>query len=260
MDLISNLIEFGLSEKEAQAYIALIELEVATANELAEKANLNRSSAYVILEGLKEKGLASVSAGERTRKYIAASPETLMELAAEASDRQRQAEQSINKILPDLRSLFKGTKKKPKVRIFEGKRGLIDAFEDSISKNYEVIKVISSGMRLFAYFPEYIIEYVKKRSRLGIRTIGIHPLDIPSEEVAKNLAHGDVAILIPALQYKFQSEIAIYGNKVGFVSTNDESAVVIEDERIAKVMNEVFDLAVVEAKRIGTVVPLEKDR
>lgn len=260
MSLIKKLIDFGLSDKEARVYLALLELEVATAQEIAKTADINRSSAYVVLESLCKRGLATTSAGEAVLKYVASSPETLLKLASDASERQIQAERDLNSILPELKSQYKGTKRKPKIRIYEGKNGVINAFEESLDARNRLIRVISSGSRLFSYFPEYIIEYVKKRARLGIRTIGIHPLERPSHEISKSLNKNDVAILIPQEKYTFLSEIAIYDNKVGFVSISEEFAIIIEDEHVSKAMESAFNLAAEEAKRLGTVLPSNKNR
>ena len=46
---------FGLSEKEAKIYLALLELEAATVFETAKQSGINRSSAYVVLEALQKK-------------------------------------------------------------------------------------------------------------------------------------------------------------------------------------------------------------
>ncbi len=75
--IVKQLIEFGLSEKEAKTYLALLELEVATVSEVSKTANINRSSAYVVLESLKKKGLAGISDDKNIRRYIAASPDLL---------------------------------------------------------------------------------------------------------------------------------------------------------------------------------------
>ena len=74
--LLKQLVNFGLSEKEAKIYLALLELEMATVFEVAKQSGINRSSAYVVLEGLKKKGLVGISDDKKVRRYIAASPET----------------------------------------------------------------------------------------------------------------------------------------------------------------------------------------
>jgi len=63
-----DLISLGLSEKEARIYIVLLELEVATAHEVAEKSGVNRSSAYVVLEKMKEKGIVGLVETENIQR------------------------------------------------------------------------------------------------------------------------------------------------------------------------------------------------
>ena len=133
MSLIKKLIDFGLSDKEARVYLALLELEVATAQEIAKTADINRSSAYVVLESLCKRGLATTSAGEAVLKYVASSPDILAEQASEALIRHRRTEEEIEAILPELKSLYKGAKPRPKVKIFEGKNSVILSFEETLS-------------------------------------------------------------------------------------------------------------------------------
>jgi len=53
--LHKQLVNFGLSEKEAKIYLALLELEMATVFEVSKQSGINRSSAYVVFGRLKEK-------------------------------------------------------------------------------------------------------------------------------------------------------------------------------------------------------------
>lgn len=46
--LIKSLLEYGLTDREAVVYLSLLELEVASANEIAKNAGIKRSSAYVV--------------------------------------------------------------------------------------------------------------------------------------------------------------------------------------------------------------------
>ena len=57
--LISELQKIGFSDKEAAVYLAGLELGQATILEIAKKAKIKRPTAYVIVEGFIERGLAS---------------------------------------------------------------------------------------------------------------------------------------------------------------------------------------------------------
>ncbi|HEV8360304.1 MAG TPA: helix-turn-helix domain-containing protein [Candidatus Thermoplasmatota archaeon] len=67
---LKRLMGFGLTEYEARAYSALLELEVATAGKLAELARVPRTKIYGALEGLAEKQLVQL-VPERPMRYVA---------------------------------------------------------------------------------------------------------------------------------------------------------------------------------------------
>lgn len=67
---LKRLMGFGLTEYEARAYSALLDLEVATAGKLAELARVPRTKIYGALEGLAEKRLVKL-VPERPMRYVA---------------------------------------------------------------------------------------------------------------------------------------------------------------------------------------------
>ncbi len=63
----------------------------------------------------------------------------------------------------------------------------------------------------------------------------------------------DEPILIPSKKYNLSADVAIYDNKIAYMSIKDELAVIIESKEMADVMKSVFDLAFEEAKRIKNI-------
>ncbi|MGD1059982.1 MAG: helix-turn-helix domain-containing protein [Methanomassiliicoccales archaeon] len=61
--IAAALRKIGLSEYEAKAYIAMIARSHATADEVADLSQIPRTSAYKALQGLKDKGLVTVTDG-----------------------------------------------------------------------------------------------------------------------------------------------------------------------------------------------------
>ena len=55
-DLISNLVEFGLSQYEARAYITMVGRGSLSASEIAYYSNLPRTKIYLTLKKLEKKG------------------------------------------------------------------------------------------------------------------------------------------------------------------------------------------------------------
>lgn len=249
--LIKQLMEFGLGEKEAKVYLALLELEVATVNETAKNANINRSSTYVVLESLKRKGLVSTSGDGKVQQYVAISPEMLLQEAEDKSRKAQEIKEKISNIVPELKALFKDTKEKPKVKVFEGRQGLINSFEDTLDNKEKVMRVSSSAENIFKALSDYLPKYVQRRVELGIKMYGIHPDDKMGRHLVKVSRGLDEAMLIPQEKYKFLADVAIYDNKINYMSTKEGVSIIIESKEMADIMKNIFDLAFEEAKRLN---------
>ena len=250
--LIKDLIEFGLSEKEAKVYISLLELETATVGDIAKKSEVNRSSTYVVLDSLKKQGLVSTSGDKNILHYFATSPELLLKTAEDMATKQEEIRKRIDRLIPELNALHKDTKIKPIVKVFEGKRGLINVFEDSFKSKEKFMRVFSSHKNIFNIMPEYFQSYVQNRIKFGIKMRGIQPNDeISKKIISMGPKNFDEAMLIPTEKYRFPSDLAIYDNKIGYMSPEKGGfAVIIESKEMADVMKSIFDLAWEEAKRL----------
>jgi sugar-specific transcriptional regulator TrmB len=250
---IKTLTEFGLGEKEAKTYIALLELEIAGVQEIAKAAKLNRSSTYVTLESLKNRGLVSVSEDKKVRQYIATPPDAILRTAEDATNTQSNLQRKIENILPEMKALYRGTRKKPSVKVYEGSQGIINVFRDTFTAKEKLIRIFSSTAMTEKILPRYMIEYVKKRYEIGLKMRGIHPRNKMYSELSRIIPKGfDEAIDIPESSSKFSADLAIYDNKVGYISNEyDGLGILIESKEMADVMKGIFDLAFEEAKRLS---------
>jgi len=255
--LAKTLMEFGLNEKEAAIYIALLQLEIAPVQEIAQKTEINRSTVYVVLESLIKKGLVSISGDKSVQQYVATSPEILLNTAENVANKQSQILKKIEKILPELKALHKDTKQKPKVRVFEGKEGLISAFEDTLTAKEKFMRVTSSPGNLAGIIGDYLPTYMQKRYERKIRMNGIHPDNKYNRSLSKYVSRKlDNPLLVPPEKYKIPADLSIYDDKIGYMSAeNGGIGVIIESKEIADVMKSVFDLAWQEAKRLSTGSP-----
>ncbi len=249
--LVKQLKNFGLSEKESKIYLALLELEMATVFEVAKQSGINRSSAYVVLEALKKKGFVGISDDKKVRKYIAASPETLLHAAKAAAKKQEDTKEGIESILPELKALHKSTKHRPIVKIFEGESGAREVYWDVLSTKTKKIKVFANPDNIFKRIPDFL-DYDKERSEKKIKMFAISPATKGVVNIYKYTPPHQPyeAALIPESKFKFTSDIGIYENKVSFVSPEDNFGIIIESQEIADMLGNSFDLAWEEAKRL----------
>lgn len=97
-DIIDQLKNLNLTDKEARVYLTLLELGPSTPYKISKRSRLKRPTAYVIAEELVEKGLVIQVTGEKKKLYMARSPEAYFE---EAEEKLWNAKQ----ILPELKAL-----------------------------------------------------------------------------------------------------------------------------------------------------------
>lgn len=251
--LIKSLIEYGLTDREAVVYLSLLELEVASANEIAKNAGVKRSSAYVVLESLKKKGLVGVSEDQKIQEYVATSPEALL-YSIESEVREKEATKTkIEKILPELKALSKDVKERPKVKVFEGKQGLINALEETLKSKEKIIRLFSSAENAFKVSPEYWKIYGQKRVELGIKQLGILADNQTAHELFKLCPKTYDSVLLPPDKYPFSIDMMVTDDKVGYLFSNNDNVttVVMENKQIADATKVLFDLAWKESKRNG---------
>jgi HTH-type transcriptional regulator, sugar sensing transcriptional regulator len=77
-ELVGSVGRFGLSDREARLYLALLRKGRATARELAHETGLDRVLGYRMLDALRIRGVVEVTA-ERPRRYAAVAPRALFE-------------------------------------------------------------------------------------------------------------------------------------------------------------------------------------
>ncbi|MEN9582759.1 MAG: hypothetical protein RL641_713 [Candidatus Parcubacteria bacterium] len=219
---IQPLINFGLSEKEARVYTELLELGSATANIIAKKTGINRSSMYVILESLKTRGLISTSNDSSVQSYIPSHPDTLLQIAETEARRQDDNVKNIRVLTNKLKSLISKNSISPTVRVFEGKQGVINTFENSLASKEKVMRIYSSVKEFAEMLPDYLPEYQKKRWSIGLRMKGIHE----DNEITRMLSSldkkgFDSPILVPKDSYTFPADLAIYDDSIGYMSSKN---------------------------------------
>ena len=91
----SRLLELGLTDKEAGVYLAMLELGPASVQEIARKSGVNRSTSYLTIEALKERGLASSSTRGKKMLFTAESPSRLAAVLNREREMLEQKKQKL---------------------------------------------------------------------------------------------------------------------------------------------------------------------
>lgn len=240
--LIQELQKLGLSDKEAKVYLASLELGPAPIATIAKQASVNRPTTYVIIESLMKKGLlSSFDKGKKTF-FSAESPERLLSLLRLKEKETQEQAREFETILPDLKKLYSLAGGTPKVRFFEGKKGIQAIQEDILNTKTNNIKEFVNMDEAEKVFPREPKDYRKK--------VQMHIKNIQVIYTSKNGAHlpneeGSVKRrFVPFTKFPFSCDIGIYDNKIALISYTDKiMGVIVENPEIAETLKQFFNLA-----------------
>lgn len=122
--------EIGLSEKEAQTYLALLQVDNESIQDLSKRTGINRTTVYPVLETLEKKGLVSeIQIGKKTH-YEAAPPERLETFVERQKVVLEERADRLKDIIPQIKSVQREKGERPIVKYFDGRDGAISAYED----------------------------------------------------------------------------------------------------------------------------------
>lgn len=238
------LFSLGLPEKEVAAMEVLLQFNCLKVKDLAVKAHLNRSTAYVVLKSLQKKGLVSSLQKYGLTQFRTIEPKLLPSYLERQKEVLEITKKKVTELLPELNSMQDNLEAAPKVNFFEGAEGVKQAYEDTLDNNKgKIIYVFSGPDIVFKEMgKDYVDYYVNKRTRLGIKSLQI----APDTSWGKFIKENDSKCirftkLIPA-QFAFDTEMVIYDDKLGIFTftKNKLMAVIIEDESIVNSMLALF--------------------
>jgi len=235
MELFNVLKKLNLNEKEAKVYLAVLEIGRGSVGTIANRAEIKRPTAYLILEDLRKKGLISLIKGAEKIIYIAESPERLLE-------EQKKKEKLITDSMPELLAIFNTKREKPKVRFYEGKDRILDLYHNEIfkCKNFDIFCSIKS---IHPEVLEGIWWFLDVIERKKIKVREIVENDEISLKYAKKYASDVHQIKILPKKLKIPTDNIIFKNKLAIFSYKDTPmVVVIESNDVSITYKNIFEL------------------
>jgi sugar-specific transcriptional regulator TrmB len=229
--MIQELIDYGLSDKEANVYLICLKTGQATANRIAELSNLARSTTYDILDRLKALGLITTCVIDNKTHFIANDPEVLFTSLNEKKI-------AIKKVLPSLKEIYKKVEDKPMAEVFQGRIAIIKIFNEILdnAKNLKVIGSQGNALEKIGYHPE---KFRTKRIEKKIRIRQILEVSKESRRI-RNDRYTEVRFLRSLNESK--EVIFIFDDYVYHIMLQYEiSAIKIKSKDHARAMEIIFD-------------------
>jgi predicted transcriptional regulator len=100
--LAAKLQSLGLTDKEARVYVASLFLGPASVQRIAEQAEINRPTAYSILDELMANGLMSQTTQDRKTVYVAEDPQALERWLESQKAKLDAKKKDLKELLPEL--------------------------------------------------------------------------------------------------------------------------------------------------------------
>lgn len=250
--------QIGLSYNESIIYEFLLKNGGSSAGTIIKKTPLKRGVVYYVLADLQKKGLISEQKKKKIAYFSPNHPQKLEEYLSEKENELKKAKNSLIANFPAIISDFNLVSGKPGFKIYEGRKGLVEVLNDSLTSKEEILTYAEiEGME--KYLGKDNEKYVEKRKMLKKIKKGI-VADTPyAKNYLKNYDRSVTEIrFIDSNKFPLFLEMEIYDNKVSFMTFSEKRLIgaIIENEEIYKTQKSIFKMIWENAKPFHEVIPL----
>jgi len=234
--VLKNLVESGLSEKEAAVYYASLALGPAPVLRIAKNAGINRATTYSVIDSLAERGLMHVEERGLKKVFVAEDPENLRQV-------MEQKMQKVAAIIPDLTKIYKAQGKVSLIRTHEGINAAKNVYEQIMRefRSSDFFYFIGGGLGWSKVDPQEQERYFKWRSRMR-HEVKLIFQDSERAELHKNLSKQlNQAVKVFPKDIALDSDIIITPRMVAILRlSTPPTTLIIEDAEIVHSYTELF--------------------
>lgn len=233
MNILNQLQQLGLNDKQATVYLATLQLGSASAIEIAHHVNLKHPTVYDVLEALKEKRLVTEVISRNRRIFSPEDPNTFLQL-------EQERHSVLESALPSLRDLYLGGTHRTRIHFYEGAEGAAAIRAELLnvrSKEYFYFGAVQEMFKLSS--PEIEQEYTRERIKRGIWSWSIRNRrhEVPFDYMKpgpRNLRH---VRYFPKPMSDNISGLYIYDDKIAIGSALKEHySIIIESRELVVLM------------------------
>lgn len=234
--------ELGLSKNESKIYHFLLSVGSSAAGEIIDKTKLYRGNVYDAISRLIKKGFVSETVRDGRRHYEAINPEYLISLMQEKLE-------MIQKELPRLTAMYRKSKSRQQIKVFQGVSGMRACWEDMLRHADYLYLLGGTGLQydfLRTHTPKWINGLNKKGIEIKVlwNSDAKHLDYFLKEWKAKNKK-------LPS-NFITKTQIFLYSGKSAIVIWSEEPiAILIESEKINEGFRKYFQFLWRVSRRIS---------
>lgn len=224
------LTQLDLAKNEAKIYETLLKEGKLGVGHIAIKSKIHRRNVYDSLQRLMEKGLVFEIIEQSDNKYEAVNPKKLTEILEEKQN-------SLNKIMPDLKELYTSVPSNESVYIYKGIQGWKNYMSDLLRSDQDSYVIGAKGAWSDPSVITFAEQIARQMHKNGNKFHLLYDHHTANEALRqKTSIHGEYRIL--SKEFSTTTSIDIFGDHVVLLSGvneakfNEESAftVIINQE------------------------------
>jgi HTH-type transcriptional regulator, sugar sensing transcriptional regulator len=248
--LISQVEDLGLSNKEARVYVASLMLGPSPVQKIADFAAVKRVTAYVILESLVNLGLVSQTTKGKKTLFTAEEPVTLKRLLTKKEQALAEQKSNLESLLPELLKLKSLPNESPEVKFYdsaEGIRSIMASFlSQSKTEGLEMIYGITNVDQLFEFFPDISQSHSNPdRLAAGLPSKVVYTSTQGPVYAATDKEKNRQSRFVPYEKFPINGDITIVGDRIVMLSLTGTRpiGITIKSRELAQSMMGLFNLA-----------------
>lgn len=244
VELAAKLQSVGFTNKQAKVYVAALFLGPSAVQKIAEQAEINRATAYVILDELAKMGLVTESTQGKKTVFVAEPPTSIDRYLDDQSKALVSKKDELKSLLPGLEEMSRSTDgaEVPVVRFYKGKKGIDQTNAESRRKaqNGDEIYMVTNSDEVEAIFPAHnsenaVLRVSKKLSSKVLYYSVSRPLPSNTKILRKT----------KRIKTPVMADITLYPSRATLVTYAGENStgIVIDNKQIVETLRVVFELA-----------------
>ncbi|MFW9878364.1 MAG: TrmB family transcriptional regulator [Candidatus Thorarchaeota archaeon] len=240
--LINILEEVGLTDKEANIYFTMLSLGPSTILKISQASGIKRTTAYPIIESLKEKGLAIIEVKGFKKLFIPSNPKNIEKTLEEKKEK-------VKKLLPEFLSLYNLEEGSSFIKYYEGLKSVKSIYENILNEleHQEDYLIIGDQKKWYELDPEFFQKFIDKRAKLSRKLkikikILFQDSQIARLHKAREKNYNEKVKILPK-ETKLSTNLVITSKKVIIHQlTMPIMAIVIENKSIIQMHKELFEI------------------
>ncbi len=228
-----------IAKNDYKVYESILRGNV-TIGQICLNTHIHRRNVYDCVNRLIARGLLSFFEENKMNYYTAEPPEKILKILKEEKENISRTEEKARNIIKNLKIIKADFKKLFNVRVFVGKEGLKNIYDDILKTGKDYVG-FGPGRQLEKIMKYYLKNFIKNRVKNSIWTRQIYDEGSRGFKYTKN----------PLLDVRYlpdescsHAALRIYGNKtvIMLLDTKEPLAILIENGQIANGYRKYFEV------------------